>query len=353
MLLSTLRHMAAPTIAALAVALAVSWPSAATAQAATPLALASSHADKTASAAATSLAEQLGEARRQLQQAMQTRDGAGKPAAGRQPTPMQADKQRLLDWLVDLQQEKVKRLEELDAFQAREKIPAAEDPLVKALQGPPPYSAVQVDALRDEIDGLQEKLAAAEVNHRANQTELQNLHAQLKVRSAVARRANDTSLGTRKVAEAKMTQDERDIAHLLAKIAEVEIAVTVLDQQRLSLQMTALRGRIEEMQEVVTRVLPDQQLSAEDLAAQRQRVRKEEERLVGENERIAKRDSQHRAILKGLDHLRILNGVSGDAWEKRYIVLTSADSQQRRTALDALNELRQKLADWRGLSRAR
>ncbi len=380
-LLSTLRHIAAPTIAALAVALVVSWPSAATAQAATPLALASSHADKTASAAATSLSEQLTEARRQLQQAMQTRDGAGKPVAGRQPPPMQADKQRLLDWLVDLQREKVKRLEELDGFQAQEKIPADTDPLVKALQGPPPYSAIQVNALRDEIDGLQEKLAAAEASHRANQTELQNLTAQRKARSAAARRTSELPQSPGTAGDAEKMQGERDIANLLERITEVEIALTALDQQRLGLQMASMRSRVDEMRTLLASVLPRQRLSPDDLAAQRQRVRKEDERLTGEIDHIAKRNGQRRAererlgdknetsgrllafldlaikvdnaILKGLDHLKILNNVSGDAWEKRYIALTSEDPRQRRNALDALGELRQKLVDWRSLSRTR
>jgi small-conductance mechanosensitive channel len=261
------------------------------------------------------------------------------------------------------------------------KSPAGADPLVKALQGPPPYSAIQVDALRDEIDGLREKLAAAEASYRANQTELQNLHAQLKARAAVARRADEPSLGTRTAAAAEQAQGERDIANLLEKIAAVEIALTAIDQQRLSLQMAALRGPIQEIQAVVARVLSHQQLSPEDIAEQRQRVRREEQRLAGEIENIARRDSQHRAererlggeggasgqravflevaiktdhaLLKGLDHLKILNGVSGDVWEKRHILLTSTDPDQRRAALDALSELRQKLADSGGLSHTR
>ncbi len=353
----------------------------AAAPAAPPLVLTADHADKSASAAAMPLPEQLSKARMQLRQAVQMRGGADRRSAGRQQQPMLADKQRLLDWLVDLQQEKVKRLEELEALLTREQVPAEADPLVKALQGPPPYSAVQVDALRDEIDGLQEKLAAAEASQRANQTELQNLNAQLKARSAVARRASEPSLGTRAVADTETTRGERDIADLLAKIAQVEIAVTALDQQRLGLQTATLRTRVKDMLAVVASVLPHQQLSAEDIEAQRQRVRREEERLAGEIERIARHDSRHRAererlggtgagvgrkvafldqaiktdnaILKGLEHLRILNGVSGDAWEKRYIVLAGIDPQQRRAALDALNELRQKLSDWRSLSQSR
>jgi len=370
---------AAMACATLAVALVVPWPTAALAQSPLAIVTAADRDDK--AVAATPLSDQLSEARAQLQQALHARDGAGELEPERQRSPLRADRQRLLDWLVDLQREKVKRLEELAALQAMAHSPADADPLVKALQGPPPYSAIQVDALRDEIDGLREKLAAAEASHQANQTELQNLHAQLKARAAVARRADEPSLGARTAEEEEQAQGERDIASLLAKIAEVEIAVTTLDQQRLSQQMVTLRDQIKEMQAVVVRVLPHQQLSAADLAEPRQRVRGEDERLAGEIERITRRDSHHRvererlageagasgqraaflevaiktdhALLKGLDHLKILNSVSGDAWEKRYIALANADLQQRRAALDALDELRQKLVDWRGLSQTR
>lgn len=367
--------------AAWAAMLILSCLFAATAQSATPILLAADHADKSVSVPAASLADQLSEARTQLRQAMQIRTGAGRRAAGHQYVPMQADKQRLLDWLVDLQQEKVKRLEELNVLQLASGQLVETDPLIKALHGPPPYSAIQVDALRDETDGLREKLAAAEASHRANLTELQNLNGQLKGRSAAARRANEPSPSPGAMENAEKLQGERDIANLLERITEVEIALTALDQQRLGLQMASMRKRVEEMQTILAGVLPHQQLSTDELAAQRQRVRKEEERLAAEIERVAKRNSQHRAereqldekngtagrrvafldqaikadnaILKGLDHLKILSNVSGDAWEKRYVALTSDDSQQRRTALEAIRELRQKLADWRSLSRTR
>ena len=330
---------------------------------------------------AAPLPDRLSEARRQLLQAIEARNSGSKRSYGSQPQALLADKQRLLEWLADLHQEKVKRLEELDVLQLSEKTPVEADPLVRTMQGPPPYSAVQVDALRDEIDGLEEKLAVAEASYRANQTELQNLNTQLKARSAVVRRASETPRGSRAAEEVEQAQGEYEIADLLAKIAKVEISVMALDQQRLSQEIAALRGRIKDMQVVAARVMPHQHLSEEDLAAQHQRVRREEESLAREIERVSRRDRQFRieremlgengmvsseqvtfldqvlrtdnAILKGLDHLKILNDVSGNAWEKRYVLLTSSDSQQRNAALEAMKELRQKLADWRGLSRIR
>lgn len=364
--------------AVLTVAFLWTWPTACLAQSAITNVLTTDNDGQTGQAAASPAPDPLSEARAQLQQAIHAHGETGGNDPGR---PAQADRQRLLDWLVDLQREKIKRLEELDALQAQAKAPAQTDPLVEALRGPPPHSAVQVDALRDEIDGLGDKLAATEASYRANQTELQNLQAQLKNRAAFARRTNEPTLGVTSLAEEGQDQGEREIARLLEKIAEVEIALTALDQQRLDLRMAGLRSRIDALGAVVANALPRQRLTPEDLAAQRRRVFMEEDRLAGEARRIGWSNSQHRAErerlagqegaagrraayldaaiktdsaeLKGLDLLRLLNGVSGDAWDKRYILLTSTDPEQRRTALEALNELRQKLADWRGLSRTR
>lgn len=366
---------------ALLLAFAVLWLPEAAAQPPIPGIIAAERPDKVANAPANPLAEQLSEARIQLQQALHSHGKQGESDSMRQRHPLLADKQRLLDWLVDLQREKVKRLEELETLQSMATTTVDTDPLVIALQGPAPYSAIQVDALRDEIDALQEKLAAAEAGYRAKQTELQNLNDQLKARAAVARRTSEPSVGSRTVEETEKAQIERDIASLLEKIAEVEISVTTLEQERLSLQMTTLRGRIEDLRAVLANVLPHQQLTQENLAAQRQRLRSEEERLTGEIERVSRRSKQYlaeraklddkgeasgpqaaflemaiktdNAIRKGLDHLKILNGVSGDAWDKRHILLGSTDPQQRRAAQDALNELRQKIAEWRNLSRTR
>ncbi len=366
----------------LLLALLAAWPSASPAK--TPLVnvIAADRGEKLMEAPAAPTSDSLSEARVQLRQAIHARDETGGSASERQRHPLEADRQRLLDWLVDLQREKVKRLEELDALQSLAKSPVGADPLVLALQGPPPYSAILVDALRDEIDGLREKLAAAEANHRANQTELQNLQDQLKARAAVVRRARESSLASGTVGKEAHAhaQAEHDIARLLERAAEVEISVTVLDQQRLSLQMAVLRSRIEAMQAMVAEVLHQQRLSTEDIAAQRQRILREEARLAGKIRSIGRRNSLHRAererlgdspasgqkaayldatiktenaMLKGLALLQTLNGVSGDAWEKCYILITSTEPDQRRAALDALNELRQKLADWRSLSRAR
>lgn len=365
---------------ALVVALVVLWPSAAFAELLLANTIAADRDKNAAKTVATPLSEQLSEARLQLQQAVQSRDGAGDHDPRQHRHALLADKQRLLDWLVDLQREKAKRLEELLTLRNVVAPPIDEEPLVKAIQGPPPYSVVQVDALRDEIDGLKEKLVAADASFRANQTEMQNLHEQLKARAAASRQGSERTLGAGSNGDATKAREELEVLALLKRTTEVEIAVTALEQERLKLQISSWRERIEEMQTVVAPVLPDQRLSLDDLAGQRQRVSSEHEKLASEMAWMTRQNARHRAdrerlgsdgkairldvfqdmelktdnvILKGLEHLQMLNSVSGDAWEKRYAILSSTDAEQRRLALQALSELGQKLADWRSQSRTR
>ncbi|PKO31319.1 MAG: hypothetical protein CVU34_17840 [Betaproteobacteria bacterium HGW-Betaproteobacteria-7] len=333
-----------------------------------------------ATSAAPSLAEQLDEARAQLEQALALRDRQAIQHPGQYRQDLVLDRQRLLDWLVDLQREKAKRLEELVTLRNMAAASIDDDPLVKTLQGNPPYSALQVDALRDEIDGMKEKLAAAEAGFRAKQTEIRNLQDQLKAKAAASRQASERVLSAGSEANAARAREELEVLDLFKRATEVEIAVTALDEERLKVQMSSWRSRIEEMQAIAARVLPDQNLTLDDLAAQRQRVNSEQIKLAAEMKSMLRRNAQHRAaqerhatndksgradafldmalktdnaILKGLDHLQMLNSVSGDAWEKRYAVLTSSDPEQRRLALATLEELGRKLADLRSQSSTR
>jgi potassium-dependent mechanosensitive channel len=333
---------------------------------------------ESSAAAAPPLADQLDTARGQLRQVLDRREKQSGPHQGHYRQDFALDRQRLLDLLVDLQREKVKRIEELIAQHNVAVSAIEEDPLIKALPKTPPYSAVQVDALRDEIDGLKEKLAAADASFRANQTEIQNLHEQLKARATASRQVGERVLETGSDGKAARAREQLEVIELIKHTTEVEITVTALEQERLKLQISSWRGRIEEMQAIVAKILPAQRLSSDDLAAQRQRVHAEQEKLASEMTSMARQNAQHRiereslgsknksggldvfrdltlktdnVILKGLEHLQILNSVSGVAWEKRYAILSSTDPEQRQAALQALSEIGQKLADLRYQSR--
>ena len=370
--------------AALAMTLIVGWPTTASAQPTPASIIAASRDEKAADATVASPAEQLPQARAQLAQARQMRDEFAAAQRGRLRQATDAAEQRLLDWLIDLHGEKVKRLEDLAALRDSPRPAAEDDPLVKALEAQPPYSAVKIDALRDEVDGLRENLAAAEASLRASKTEMQNLQDQLKSKAAAVRLAKDRRSGSARE-PATSTNDGGEYAGLLRRATEIELSIALLDQQALGLRIAGLNARIRDLTTVVDRVLPDQRLSLDDLAAQRQRIGAEQDKLATEAAEAGRRYARHigererfvgthpvadgeatgqaallnlavktdNAVQKGLDDLQILAGLSGDSWQRRYVLLSSTDAEQRRAAMSSLQELHGKLADWSSLSRTR
>jgi small-conductance mechanosensitive channel len=370
--------------AALALAVLAGWSAAIAAQPAPAAVVPASREESVMEGSVATIAQRLAEARAQLQQVIRSRSDADAPEPGQHRPQQRADKQRLLDWLLDLQGEKVKRLEDLLALQDSPDVKAEDDALVRALQGQPPYSAVKIDALRDEIDGLKENLAAAEAGLRANQTEISNLQSQLKARAAAVRRAAERHAGVGQGGDPAAREDAEQVK-LLHRVTEAELSISLLDQEALKLRSTALAARIRELTTVVARVLPDQDLAQDELAAQRQQLRMEQDELAKEAVEAGRRYVRHsrqrdqlvktngagggqangqaalldlaiktdNATRKGLDDLQVLVGLSGDSWERRYVLMSSIDPEQRRAALAGLQEVRQKLTDWRNLSHTR
>lgn len=92
---------------------------------------------------------QLAEARRQ-QEAGQLQEGG---TTGVEGLPI-SDRQRLLDRLVLAYSERLKLLEELENLKKSPPEKARQQVLLAEFSGSPPYSALRVDALRDEYDAL-------------------------------------------------------------------------------------------------------------------------------------------------------------------------------------------------------
>lgn len=89
----------------------------------------------------------------------------------------QADKQRLLDRLAFIQAERIKKLDELASLEKTPPPLLSSLPQVQALGEFPPYSAIAVDALRDELDGqlnkLQGLLSGLQIREVEKQTQLE------------------------------------------------------------------------------------------------------------------------------------------------------------------------------------
>jgi hypothetical protein len=81
-----------------------------------------------------------------------------------------SDRQRLLDRLVVSYLERLKLLDELDNLRKEQPENRHEQTLLEGFSGPPPYSVLRVDALRDEQDALRERLQSLASTERALET---------------------------------------------------------------------------------------------------------------------------------------------------------------------------------------
>lgn len=294
----------------------------------------------------------------------------------------QADKQRLLDRLAFLQAERIKKLDELAALQKAPPPLLSSLPQVQALGDFPPYSAIAVDALRDELDGqldkLQGLLSGLQIREVEKQTQLeQKRRADEALRLSQDRFAN--ARGEEPKAQAKLAQEQ---AELRQRVAESELAVLSIDEDLLKLKASQMRVLSDELTRVVKKALAAQQLTETDLNAQRTRMTALRKRLSQETAKANERRRNHERertkllaspplpdskegqrlsvldqalitdgiILDGLNALETLTQVVYDAWEKRYLILSGGNLEQRRQAQASLEKIYQGLINRKRLS---
>lgn len=293
-----------------------------------------------------------------------------------------ADRQRLLDRLAFLQGERIKRLDELAVLQNTPTPPLSSLPVVQAVGDAPPYSALAVDALRDVYDGLQENLRGIDSGLSARELEKQNLLDQLRQTEESERLAKDRA-ATEKSSESAAALWEQEQASLRKRAAEAALALLDIDVEKLKLQRRALDQRLSEMRELIGQLLPQQQLTASDLDAMKSRVVAQQRQLEEEIARVKARQHKHQSehetlsrrlssgaaasarmlfldqalktdsvVLEGLLGLEMLLAVSNDAWQKRLVLFSGKDAEERRLALASLEKLQHGLVSRKGLSKA-
>ena len=160
----------------------------------------------------------LAEAQRQ-QEAGRIESG-GAPDAEQLPT---TERQRLLDRLVAAYGERLNLLDEADGL--RRTTPKRQDQSEKIAEfaGPPPYPALRVDELRDELDLVRDRL-----KHRISNTRILESQKQSMI-EAQRRAAEALRLADDQMARAKGEQDiekarkAKEIAALRLQLTEAEL----------------------------------------------------------------------------------------------------------------------------------
>ena len=276
------------------------------------------------------------------------------------------ERQRLLDIQLYFRNEKLWRLNDLAALKNTASTPVDTLPSVKALGEKPPYSALRVDALRDELDTQQDHLQSLQNSVQMREAEKQFLSERLRKANEEVRLTSD------KAAHEKTEANRRnqEIAELKKQAAEVELAASAADQDYLQAQISSVKQRIEEMKHIVARVLPAQALSESNLNEIRNTLRTAQDKASTEVDQVAARHAKRLAerqrllaaskngndasrlafidqalradsmALEGLRTLQLLEQFHADAWEQR-ILLLAADStaEVRQSALNALRQI--------------
>lgn len=295
----------------------------------------------------------------------------------------QADRKRLLDRMAFLHSERIKRLDELSKLQSAPALVVSQLPVVKALGHDLPYSALAVDAFRDELDGVQERLATINSGLATRATEKQLLLEQSRRSGENVRLLSDRYAQAIEGNQRLAAKWELEQAELRRKVADAELALLAVDEEKLGLQRQVLIKQFDEMQQLLTRVLPAQYLSEVLLEEQRNRLAEVRETLTKDLNQARARHKEHeaeraallkqaplpdsksgqrlelleqilatdRAIEEGLSGLVMLAQLSSDLWDKRYLILRNAEGEERRQAVASIEKIFQGLVSRKRLFR--
>ena len=321
----------------------------------------------------------LAEARQQQQQQrLNEREAAddGRPASQRQ---------RLLDRLVLLYGERVKLLDELATLKNLPPETPNQRILMTELAGPPPYSALRVDALRDEFDTLSEHLKSLGAAGRALEEQQAVLIEARKRAGKAVRLAEDRLAKADGREQIDKDRESRELASLGQRQADADLTAATLGRDLIQMKLEKLRPLREKMQRLLSRVLPEQQLSKEDfeqqqatLRVKQARVNAEINQVVAENSKLATERERLAKLLAGADPngpiahrmqvldvqsetgrltlmtLTWLDGLiqtASNAWEQRFVGFSSDDPATRQAVLSALQRTSDELVSRQDLFR--
>jgi len=311
----------------------------------------------------------LAEAQRQ-QEAGRVESGAA-PDAEQLPT---TERQRLLDRLVAAYGERLNLLDEADGL--RRITPKQQDQSEKIAEfaGPPPYPALRVDELRDELDLVRDRL-----KHRISNTRILESQKQSMI-EAQRRAAEALRLADDQMARAKGEQDiekarkAKEIAALRLQLTEAELINLGIGLQGMQDEIQALELFAKESESLVARVLPLQKLDKADVETRQAKLRANLGKLTSEldarvatnTRQLAQREQLAKSLaaksedpatnqqLKLLDEMletgriemMVLNWMQTviqygiDAWTHRYAALSGDDPVAKATALAALRTIK-------------
>jgi len=313
--------------------------------------------------------KQLAEARR-LQEAGRIESGAA-PDAEQLPT---TEYQRLLDRLVAAYGERLNLLDEVDGL--RKSAPRQQNNAEQTAEfaGPPPYPALSVDAVRDELDLVRERLKQKLSNTRILENQKQSLIDAQRRAGEALRLADDQLARARGEQDSEKARRAKDIAALRLQLTEAELVNLGIGLQGVQDEIQALELFTKETESLVARVLPLQKLDKAEVEMRQAKLRADlgklttelDTRVTANTRQLAQREQLAKSLaakgedlaanqqLKLLDEMletgrveaMVLNWLQTviqygiDGWAQRYAALNGDDPAARASALAALRTMK-------------
>lgn len=225
---------------------------------------------------------------------------------------------------------------------------------------PPPYSILQVDALRDAAAAAEAKRQALSATINLARDEWSRLQAESNEANAAVRRAEAEVAAAQSGAEAARARAQWEMAQLEAKligqrlllidttraVARQRLAATAAELQLLDRQIE-VAGREVRFDET------DLKKALEGVEALGNRFRDEINRLgpavVGKGDKGITEPGPDRQELLTL--VSALTEIAGNLWRARYQAVNASDPEENREALQRLQRARKEIAAWAAFAR--
>ena len=313
--------------------------------------------------------KQLAEARRQ-QEAGRIENGAA-PDAEQLPAN---EHQRLLDRLVAAYGERLNLMDEVDsvAKAARELLDRSER--IAEFSTPPPYPALRVDALRDELDLMRDRLKHRTASKLVLETQKRALIEAQRDAGEALRLAEDQVARAKGAQDSEKKRKTRELAALRLQLAEAEVVNLGIGLQAVQDEVQALQRFTQETESLVARVLPQQKLDKDDVEEHQAKLRATlgklttelDRRVAANTRRLAEREQLSKSLagkgedgtanrqvklvdemletdrveMMALKWMQTVIQYGIDAWSHRYVALGGGDAEARASAISALSALK-------------
>jgi small-conductance mechanosensitive channel len=228
---------------------------------------------------------------------------------------------------------------------------------VPTLSGSSSYSVLEVDSLRDQLDGLTAQQSALGLTLKSLDAEFESAVAARAAADAALRRQREQSGRSNGADTASMADAQLELAVLQAQVAELELVQADATRQQQRARLASLAGPVAQLRREVDRVRGQQRLDDAELKKLVHEIGTEGRDLAAERVKLAEQLTQRQAGDTGGDTAlaRELETLQQTVAALRELEAVERDKtvvwRRRQEALDAGDDLDKKRAAAAALSR--